>query len=245
VSRHRITRPLLSFASFAVLVAVAGCNLPDAATPEMLGASAKASIALDAQFVFAAANAINVRVTYSTTGSPKTMIDSTVSIHRTSTGTLNWEGPRGFPVEIDLAPCLLDPLHVSPVSGPSCSIGIVIRMLENGTEIDRVTILPFTVEPGKLNVVPQIIVLREIGSIDIGTPVQLLRVGESVNLTARLSDVAGNPVTGREITWRSSDAVVARVNADGSVQGLAPGQATFTARVGTREGSVTLTVSPK
>ena len=244
MSRHRNIRRPLSLAVLWVLSAVAGCNLPDAASPEMLAGSAKSSIALNMQVVAILANAVNARVTYSRTVAPfdSVMIDSTVSFKRSSTGDANWQGNRGFPVEIDLARCLLDKNHT--VAGTGCRIKIVVRLLDNGREVDRVNIAEFTVEPGRITVIPQIIVLREIGSVDVGSPVQLLRVGEGTSLIVRLTDVDGNPVTGREVEWRSSDASVARVNADGIVTGLAPGRATFTARVGTREGSVTLTVSP-
>jgi hypothetical protein len=47
------------------------------------------------------------------------------------------------------------------------------------------------------------------------------------------------------VLWRSSDSGIARVGADGMVIGVAAGQATLTARAGTREGSRTLTVWPR
>jgi len=245
VSRHRNTRSPLYLALLSVLSAAAGCSLPDAASPEMLAGSAKTSIALDMQVVSILANAVNARVTYARTVAPldSVMIDSTVSFKRSSTGDANWQGNRGFPVEVDLARCLLDKNHKVGGTG-GCRLKIVVRLLDNGREVDRVNIAEFTVEPGRINVIPQVIVLREVGSVDVGSPVQLLRVGEGGGLSVRLTDVEGNPVTGRDVAWSSSDASVARVSADGNVMGVAPGHATFTARVGTREGSVTLTVSP-
>jgi len=228
-----------------MLWAAAGCNLPDAASPEMLAGSAKTSIALDMQLVSILATAFNAYVTYSCTFPPlgSLMIASTVSFKPSSTGHAHLQGNRGFPVEIDLARCLLDKNHMVGGTG-GCRLKIVVRLLDNGKVVDQVNIAEFTVEPGKINVIPQIIVLREVGSVDVGSPVQLLRVGEGTSLSVRLTDVEGNPVTGREVAWSSSDTNVARVSADGIVTGLAPGHATFTARVGTREGSVTLTISP-
>src|SRR4030095_4765953 len=97
VSRHRNTRSPLYLAVLSVLSAVAGCNLPDAASPEMLAGSAKASIALNMQVVSIIANAVNARVTYARTVAPldSVTIDSTVSFKRTSTGEANWQGNRG------------------------------------------------------------------------------------------------------------------------------------------------------
>ena len=259
VSRHRITRAMISagrrastpglsarvmFASFLALLPTIGCHLPDAASPELLARSARASIGMEAQVVAIAADHINVRITYSLqNGGVKTLIDSTVSIHKTETGTVDWVGVRGFPVEIDLAQCLLDPAHA--VAGTGCLIGITIRLLQNTTEVDRTVINPFKVEPGRINVVPQTIVLREVGSVDIDAPVRLIRVGDGLSLSVRVADVAGNPITGRAVSWRSADEGIARVQSDGTVTGVAAGQVTLTARAGTREGSVTLTVSPQ
>jgi hypothetical protein len=225
-------------------LANAACNLPEAASPELLNHSARASLMLNTQVVAIAADHINARVTYArNSGSPGLLIDSTVSIKKTADGSVEWEGVRGFPVEIDLATCLLDPNHKAV--GGGCEIGITVRLLQGTTQVDVILINPFTLVPGRVTVISQTIVLREVGTIDIDLPVQLLRVGDGVPLSVRLLDVAGNPMHGREILWRSSDAAIARVGGDGFVTAVAPGQVTLTARVGAREGSRTLTVSPR
>jgi uncharacterized protein YjdB len=209
-----------------------------------MAGGARASIGIDAQIVALAANAVNVRVTYSLkNGARTTMIDSTVSIKRNANGDVDWVGDRGFPVEIDLAPCLIDPEHQP--AGTGCLIGVVARLLENATQIDIITIDPFKVEPGKLTVVEKTVVLREVGTVTIDPPVQLLRVGDAATLGVRLVDVAGNQISERPVAWRSDNSNVARISTDGVVSAVGPGKVTLTARAGTREGSVTLTVAPK
>jgi hypothetical protein len=200
---------------------------------------------LNTQVIAIAADHLNARVTYARTGSnpPGTLIDSTVSIHKTENGSVEWQGVRSFPVEIDLATCLLDPLHKAV--GGGCEIGITVRLLQGTTQVDIIQITPFVLVPGRITIVDRVVVLREVGTIEIDSPVQLLRVGEGVPLSVRLLDVAGNVVQGREVSWRSSDLGIAQVGADGMVTGVAPGQVTLTARVGAREGSRTLTVSPR
>src|SRR5256885_1790772 len=71
-------------------------------------------------------------------------------------------------------------------------------------------------------------------------------VGQLLPLSATLADSAGNVLSGRPVTWASSNTVVATVSSTGLVSGLAPGVATITA---TSEGmsgtaAVTVTVAP-
>jgi len=244
VSRHRSPRSTAWFV-LSLLLTAAGCSLPDAASPEFLNRSARASLMLNTQVVAVAADKLNARVTYARngTGAPGVLIDSTVSIHKTEDGAVEWEGVRSFPVEIDLAPCLLDPDHKAV--GGGCEIGITVRLLQGNTQVDIYQMTPFALVPGRITIVDRVVVLREVGLIEIDSPVQLLRVGEAMSLSARVSDVAGNPIPGREVSWRSSDGGIAQVGADGVVTGVAAGQVTLTARAGTREGSRTLTVSPR
>ena len=65
----------------------------------------------------------------------------------------------------------------------------------------------------------------------------------SAPLTATIHDVAGAPVAGT-VTWSSSDAGIASVDAAGVVTGVAAGTATITATSGLRSGSMTVAVCP-
>ena len=65
--------------------------------------------------------------------------------------------------------------------------------------------------------------------------------GATSQLTAVLRDAAGNVLTGRVVTWSSSNTAVATV-ANGLVTGVAPGTATITATSEGRSGTTNITV---
>ena len=67
-------------------------------------------------------------------------------------------------------------------------------------------------------------------------------VGASVQMSASTLDASGNVLTGRTVTWSTSDAAVATVDASGSVTGESPGQTTITATSEGRTGSAPITV---
>jgi uncharacterized protein YjdB len=67
-------------------------------------------------------------------------------------------------------------------------------------------------------------------------------VGSAVQLGATAEDSAGNPLSGRTITWTSSNGAVASVNGSGLVTGIAAGTATILATSGGKSGSAAVTV---
>ena len=79
-------------------------------------------------------------------------------------------------------------------------------------------------------------------SITITAAQSTVVVGASVQMSASTLDAAGNVLTGRSVTWSSSDAAVASVSASGSVTGRSPGPATITATSEGRTSSESITV---
>jgi uncharacterized protein YjdB len=76
------------------------------------------------------------------------------------------------------------------------------------------------------------------------TPTPLsMSVGQSTQLTATLTDSAGNVLNGRVVTWASSNTGVATVSAQGAVTAVAAGTATITATSEGKSGSAALTIS--
>ena len=71
-----------------------------------------------------------------------------------------------------------------------------------------------------------------------------LRRGMTVTLTPTLKDPSGSPLTGRVITWTSSDSTIARVSSVGVVSAIALGSATITATSEGRSGSASIAVVP-
>ena len=70
-------------------------------------------------------------------------------------------------------------------------------------------------------------------------------VGQTTQLNAEPRDASGQPLTGRAVSWSSSDPNVASVSSTGLVTAVAPGQATITATSEAAAGTSTISVSPK
>ena len=69
-----------------------------------------------------------------------------------------------------------------------------------------------------------------------------VRVGATIPLAAETRDASGAVVTGRVVTWASSDPSRATVSSTGVVTGVAPGAVTITATSEGRSGTTTVTV---
>src|SRR5882672_2272045 len=68
--------------------------------------------------------------------------------------------------------------------------------------------------------------------------------GQTVQLTATPKSANGNPLTGRTITWSSSNTSVATVSSSGLASGVVAGSATITATSEGQSGSSAITVTP-
>src|SRR5205823_4963210 len=83
-----------------------------------------------------------------------------------------------------------------------------------------------------------------VASVALSPATASLRVGQTVQLTATPKDSAGGALTGRPVTWTSSNPSVALVNVGGLVTGVAPGTTTMTARRDGERGTAAITVTP-
>ncbi len=70
-----------------------------------------------------------------------------------------------------------------------------------------------------------------------------LTIGQSSQAAATTRDASGNVLTGRPITWSSSNSSVATVSATGLMTGVAAGSAQIIATSGSASGSLTVNVS--
>jgi hypothetical protein len=70
-----------------------------------------------------------------------------------------------------------------------------------------------------------------------------ISIGSSGQLHAIPRDSAGAALGGRPVSWRSADSTVARVGADGTVIGVAPGRATVIATIEGVQASATVIVT--
>lgn len=80
--------------------------------------------------------------------------------------------------------------------------------------------------------------------VAVSPPIATVTEGQSVQLTATPQDPSGNPLSGRVVTWTTSDAAVATVSGSGLVNARAAGVATITAISDGRSGSALVSVTP-
>jgi alpha-tubulin suppressor-like RCC1 family protein len=85
---------------------------------------------------------------------------------------------------------------------------------------------------------------RAVATVTV-TPTTLTMVaGSTAGLMATTLDVAGKVLTGRTVTWTTSDPAVATVSQTGLVTGVTPGSGTITAASEGKSGTATITVIP-
>src|SRR5206468_782815 len=82
-----------------------------------------------------------------------------------------------------------------------------------------------------------------VASVVVSPATTSRQVGQTVQLTSTPKDAGGNALTGRVVTWGSSNPAVATVNGSGLVTGMAAGPATITATSEGQSGSAALTVT--
>ena len=82
-----------------------------------------------------------------------------------------------------------------------------------------------------------------VASVTVSPASASVGVGSTVQLTATPRDSAGNPLSGRTVSWTSSNGGVANVTATGLVTGVSTGSATITATSGGKSGTAAITVT--
>jgi len=82
-----------------------------------------------------------------------------------------------------------------------------------------------------------------VASVSVSPATAAIQVGQTVQLVATPKDANGNPLSGRTVTWASSNTSVATVSASGLVTGNVAGTATITATSEGQSGTASVTVS--
>jgi uncharacterized protein YjdB len=82
-----------------------------------------------------------------------------------------------------------------------------------------------------------------VASVTVQPSIATLNTGSGLQLSAVLKDAAGGTLTGRQVTWSSSNSGVVGVSANGLATGIAAGTATVTATSEGQSGGATITVN--
>ncbi len=84
------------------------------------------------------------------------------------------------------------------------------------------------------------VVLAPVASVTITPATGTVGLGETLQLTATVKDAGGNTLTGRTVTWQSSNAFIVSVSNVGVARGLALGDVTITATAGGINGTASI-----
>ncbi len=82
-----------------------------------------------------------------------------------------------------------------------------------------------------------------VASVTVSPTAATVTVGTTTQLTATPKDANGTALSGRVVTWATSNAAIATVSASGSVTGVAAGSATITATSEGQSGTSVITVT--
>src|SRR5213075_2905071 len=82
-----------------------------------------------------------------------------------------------------------------------------------------------------------------VASVTVSPATASVATGGAIQLTATPKDASGNPLTGRTVTWSSSNTAVATVSGSGLVPGVVAGSATITATSEGQSGTSAITVT--
>src|SRR5437899_1369508 len=84
---------------------------------------------------------------------------------------------------------------------------------------------------------------KPVASVTVSPTSASVLQGQTLQLTATIKDSAGNVLSGRAVTWTSSDASVATVSSSGLVGAVAAGSVTITATSEGRSGTAAIVVA--
>ena len=88
------------------------------------------------------------------------------------------------------------------------------------------------------------VTLVPVGSVTVLPSTASIVAGQSTTLAATLRDAAGTIITGRTVTWSSSNTLVATVSSTGVVTAIMPGVVAVTATSEGQSGTSSVTVTP-
>src|SRR5437762_873503 len=99
-----------------------------------------------------------------------------------------------------------------------------------------------TSHPGNVSMAAILVTNVPVASVAVRPASATVQVGQTVQLAATPRDANGNPLSGRAVSWASSNTAVATVSGSGLVTGVTAGSATITATSEGQGGTSAITV---
>lgn len=101
-----------------------------------------------------------------------------------------------------------------------------------------------TARSGGASATVNVTVSQQVDAVKLTAPAATMVTGDTLRLTAEVTDSGGSVVSGVEISWSSSDESVATVDGEGSVLAVGEGTVEVTATAGSVTGRVQIEVGP-
>lgn len=235
---ERSARPWLRRAAALALAAVAaGCATKDGSPT----APQQANLAVQAQVSGADGASLRVQISYQRASQAAggsletvTLFDRTMPF---ATGTTT------MPVVIDISGCIADKRRV-PLT-PGCDVAVDLSLVSGTTVLDEQVLDGIGLAPGQTTQLPNVL-LTPVHSVVVAPALDTILVGQTLQLSDTVKDVTGQALTGRAVSWSTSNAAVATVSASGLVTGVAASAnpVTITATAVTHSGSASIVVEP-
>src|SRR5438094_321159 len=221
--------------STAASVTVTGCPLP------------VASVSASGFVTGVAAGSVTITATSEGQSGTATITVSTVPVASVTVSPSTASVPVGQTVQLTATPkdASGNPLSGRPVSWGSSNTAVATvsgRGFATGVTAGPVTIT--ATSEGQSGTATVTVSTVPVASVTVSPSTASVQVGQTVQLTATPKDASGNPLSGRTVSWGSSNTAVATVTASGLVTGKAAGTATITATSEGKSGPSTITVTP-
>src|SRR6266850_1684283 len=126
------------------------------------------------------------------------------------------------------------------------SCELPVRTTDPGSTIAQLAVAPknVTLQPSQVyDFVAVAGCTVPVASVSMSPASATVLAGQAVQLTATPKDANGNSLSGRTVTWSSSNTAVAIADVNGNVTGIAPGSATITATSEGQSGTSAITVT--
>lgn len=163
------------------------------------------------------------------------------------------QSTQQVPIAVDVATCLADAgragTNGAAPAADECNIQLTLEFLLNGVRVDQQVISNLSVRPGRTSTVEQPVALAQVADVKLVLPSAnqqagslRLERGATMTLGVQVIDANGQTITGREVTWTSSNPAVATVSQTGVVTGVGLGIVELTATVAGRDIPVSVSV---
>src|SRR5436309_6477415 len=157
---------------------------------------------------------------------------ASVAVGQTVQLTATPQDVGGNPLSGRVVTCASTNLGVATVNGSGLVTGVAAG-------VATVTVAC----EGQSNAVAITVTVVPVASVSVSPASANVIVGQTAQLAATPKDANGNPLSGRTVTWATSNAAVASVSGNGLVTGGAAGTATITASSEGQNGTAAITVT--